>query len=810
MKINNKMLYDYQKEVVENSQKDYLYALDTGTGKTLIALHHYYKYAADKELIIIAPAAKVKEKGWIREINKFIQYYKIPSFKYQIVSYGSIHKLDLTNITNIFLILDECHYAKAYKKSQRAKKSLDLTKKAFGFTGLSATLASNGWEDCINYFMMFNLYKNPSQFLKQNAKFEIQNYRGKSVPEIVSWKDEEYLIILFQSISSPALKKEDCLELPGMVYQDIYFKVSKEYKIVKKDRIYNGVVYDTIPKLTAGLRLNGNLKDKIEYLKMLRESTRENIVIFYNFKVEYELIKEALEIDFEVRGGSNKLPDPETFKSINNTTTAIQIQAGSDAIELTYASLVVFFSPTWSYQNYIQALGRAYRNGQDKKVTVYKFITEKTIDEDVYAALEEKKDFTNKLFLRTIKEIKGGTDKMNGDIEDAENALNGLGLNNWQTNGEIYDEETGEFKQMNETKTDKTEPGENVTKNRHKYVGGSDLPALLNISQYKTQFELALEKTRIKSTEFVGNEYTKYGHLMEPLIRDYINSVYGTKFREDTNVNEELHIRSNCDGIDREQNLLLEVKTNNGKKTDLTEYNVQIQLYLHQFNIDACLLVQYTRPEDFYKGMSFEAHNTDDYFNCEFYPENVKVIKIKRDPKIIDFLIKEIDLFWKKCDWLKEHPEAVEDMYYTCLKLGVYDQNIYVRTLTNIEKLEAKVAAIKKTEEKLKEEKELLYNIMTVYGFNNIKTDKVTITKVNPTVMNSFDSTEFKKDHPDLAAKYMKTSDKKGYIKLSFIEAKEDKTKIKRTTKKKELPDIDVTESNTPDKAESNENSIIK
>ena len=55
------MLYEYQKNVLENSQKNYLYSLDTGTGKTLIALHHYYKYAAGRQLIIIAPAQKVKE-----------------------------------------------------------------------------------------------------------------------------------------------------------------------------------------------------------------------------------------------------------------------------------------------------------------------------------------------------------------------------------------------------------------------------------------------------------------------------------------------------------------------------------------------------------------------------------------------------------------------------------------------------------------------------------------------------------------------------------------------------------------------------
>lgn len=39
-------------------------------------------------------------------------------------------------------------------------------------------------------------------------------------------------------------------------------------------------------------------------------------------------------------------------------------------------------------------MGRAYRNGQKNKVTVYQFITENTIEEKVYKSLKIKKDFS--------------------------------------------------------------------------------------------------------------------------------------------------------------------------------------------------------------------------------------------------------------------------------------------------------------------------------------------------------------------------------------------------------------------------------
>jgi len=81
--------------------------------------------------------------------------------------------------------------------------------------------------------------------------------------------------------------------------------------------------------------------------------------------------------------------------------TLVQYQAGSSGIELQYASEVVFYTPTYSYQDYEQSLGRAYRNGQTKKVTVYQFETQRTIESDVWEALANKKDFSTQLYAAT-------------------------------------------------------------------------------------------------------------------------------------------------------------------------------------------------------------------------------------------------------------------------------------------------------------------------------------------------------------------------------------------------------------------------
>ena len=176
-------------------------------------------------------------------------------------------------------------------------------------------------------------------------------------------------------------------------------------------------------------------------------------------------------------------------------------------------------------------------------------------------------------------------------------------------------------------------PGESVTQNRNKYLGGSDLPSLFNVSPFKDCFTLAREKAGIIPAAFKGNEYTRYGQLLEPQIRDYINSIYELKFKENTNINEDLRLRSNCDGLDKDAGLLLEIKTNAGDKTtyeDVYDYVLQMQMYMFQFDVEKGYLVQYKRPENFWSGLNYETQHTDDYFNQDFDPERISVMEIKK------------------------------------------------------------------------------------------------------------------------------------------------------------------------------------
>lgn len=361
--------------------------MDTGTGKTIMGLHHYKTYFSEKKLLIVAPASKINEGGWQRTIEA---HY--PNTDYETCTYNMLPK-KYKDYKNYFIIFDECHRLKN-STGKWGKAGYELSKIASAFILLSATPIPNGWEDSINYFKMFEMTKNKTQFIKANAITDMTY----GYMEILGWRNETKLKNMWKSISR-RLSKDEAIDLPPLVFEEIHFKASAIYKAIKRDRIYNEVLYDNQMKLRHGLRLNTNLKSKAEYIKEFVENTNDNIIIFYNYDEELEILKENIsKKTYLCNGKSKDYPKKEEWGNIKNTVTLANYKSGSEAVEFTYANIIVYFSPTDSYTEYYQSYGRCYRNGQDKKVTAYKFITDNTIEADIYKALDNKQDFNINLW----------------------------------------------------------------------------------------------------------------------------------------------------------------------------------------------------------------------------------------------------------------------------------------------------------------------------------------------------------------------------------------------------------------------------
>lgn len=194
---------------------------------------------------------------------------------------------------------------------------------------------------------------------------------------------------------------------------------------------------------------------------------------------------------------------------------------------------------------------------------------------------------------------------------------------------------------------------ENITKDRDKYIGGSDLPKIMSTSNL---YKLALEKL---NPTFEGNEYTYYGQFMEPIIRDYINQKYNYEFEIDT-IYKGIY-RGNCDGVDYRADKLLEVKTF-GSELDLKYYMPQIQAYLHLFDIKTCMVVGYHRPHNFFTWGDITDRQS---YNLKFDESRLDIYYALRDKDQWKRIHKKATKFWYGLDALKNDNSLTEYQFNT-------------------------------------------------------------------------------------------------------------------------------------------------
>lgn len=287
----------------------------------------------------------------------------------------------------------------------------------------------------------------------------------------------------------------------------------------------------------------------------------------------------------------------------------------------------------------------------------------------------------------------------------------------------------------------------NVTEKRDQYVGGSDVPVILGLSKYKTQYELAREKAGIVKPEQISNPYIQFGNCMEPVIREYINTMNSLKFTPATFLDSDDFIRSNVDGYDDENKIVLEIKTHGANPTEKV-YEAQMQLYFYQTGCNYGWLAMYKRPKD---------------FDLEFDVANLQVKEIERDEAAIEKILDAIETFWIRVEYLKEKPDMTETEYYS---IG----NDVDKLVARVERFELQMMEFQKKADELKDQqkefREQLYKKMEENDIKKIDTGDLVITRVLPTTKKTVDSKSLKVKEPDIYKKYLKESKVKGSIRI--------------------------------------------
>ena len=293
-----------------------------------------------------------------------------------------------------------------------------------------------------------------------------------------------------------------------------------------------------------------------------------------------------------------------------------------------------------------------------------------------------------------------------------------------------------------------------VSQDRDKYIGGSDIPAILGISKFTTRWQLLLEKSGLAERPFSGNRYTEYGHIIEPQIRDYINLVRNTNFQPNRVINGD--IRYHSDGFDGKK--VLEVKSTSDIYSTVDGYKVylvQLLKGMEENGVTEGILAVYDRPED---------------MNPVLDPKRLQVFDVSMEDyaKLLAFVNKEIDRFRADLARLKDNPLLSEEDF---LPIG----NDLVAMANKVVAFENQLVAMKEVEQKLKEAKKALFDEMLKHNVkswtspNGTKITRVDDVPGGTKTVTEFDSEAFKTENPMMYQRYVRRVEKKTNGKTGFV-----------------------------------------
>lgn len=442
------------------SLKECALLMEQGTGKTLTAIAamgYRHKQGQINSVLIVAPLSVIP--SWKKELSKFAKFKchfvdltkkkeeerwdllqklnGVPGLRVAFINYESTWRFysGLYAWAPDMIVCDESQKIKRFSAKQSKAMHLlgDIARFKLILTGTPVT------QSPLDLWSQYRFLK-PEIFGNKffPFKFHYAVMGGWMGKQVVAYQNLEELAKKAHTIAY-RVTKEECLDLPPMVDQDLYLELGStarpRYRELKKEfstMLESGNTVTVPLVLTQLLRLQqitgGFVKNdqgeieqvdsaKLDELKeILTDLPHEKkVVVFCRFIPEVRAIK-----DMTVRMGigtltlTGKTPDRgatiEAFQTQPNfRVLVVQIQTGGLGITLTAADTVVFYSTTFGYADYEQARARIHRIGQkSSSVTYIHLLVKDTVDEDIVAALREKRDVAEYIvdkLKRPIKEI---------------------------------------------------------------------------------------------------------------------------------------------------------------------------------------------------------------------------------------------------------------------------------------------------------------------------------------------------------------------------------------------------------------------
>ncbi len=369
------------------------------------------------------------------EIGKVFRHFNIV-----LTSYGLVRNdLDfLKNYRFYYIILDESHYIKnPTSKAYQAVNQINAEHRL----ALTGTPIENSLQDLWAQFNFINKgLLGSMNYFKQHFVIPITKNNDES--------REQRLQKIIQPFILRRTKHEVAKDLPPLTEQVLYCHMGEAQKEVynkEKSGIRNnllqnietaGIDKSRLMALQGLMRLrlmanhpvlvnkdykgdSGKFDRVISNIKNL-VAEKHKVLVFSSFVKHLKLIEHYLKRvkqNYSILTGSTS--DREGVikrfqEEEDNLVFLISLKAGGVGLNLTAADYVFILDPWWNPQAEMQAINRAHRIGQDKKVMVYRYITQDTIEEKI-TKLQQKKTELADTFINSNNPFQNLSEK---EIQD--------------------------------------------------------------------------------------------------------------------------------------------------------------------------------------------------------------------------------------------------------------------------------------------------------------------------------------------------------------------------------------------------------
>lgn len=419
--------------------------LDMGLGKTVVTLTAINEMCRDSFLVskvlVIAPL-RVARDTWPAEIEKWnhlkgLTYAVAVGTEAErraaLLQKASVYIINRENLCWLIedsglpfdfdmVVIDELSSFKSHR-AKRFKSLLKARPRIKRIVGLTGTPSTNGLMDLWAEFRILDLGKRLGRYITHyRQNYFIPDKRNGMV--VFSYKPlpgaEEAIYKQIDDITI-SMKAEDYLDMPDCIYNEVKVKLDKKerkvYNTLKKEMVVSigadevdasnaAVLSNKLSQLANGAIYSDDKKvisihdRKLDALEDLIEAANgKPVLVAYWFKHDFERIKKR----FDVR----EIKSSKDIVDWNNGQIPVAVihpaSAGHGLNLQAGGSTLIWYGITWSLELYQQTNARLWRQGQKSEaVIIHHIIAEKTVDEQIMAALN-RKDKTQSALIDAIR-----------------------------------------------------------------------------------------------------------------------------------------------------------------------------------------------------------------------------------------------------------------------------------------------------------------------------------------------------------------------------------------------------------------------